>query len=82
MMTAAKTPSPPFPKTVTNGSILVFDGYKWRVLDVQANKALILTEDIIEQRTYNTQHTDITWETCALRKYLNGEFLQNFTQEE
>ena len=31
------------------GSSLTFGGYKWRVLDLQNNRALIITEDIIEQ---------------------------------
>jgi len=52
------------------------------VLDVQGDKALMITKDVIEKRPYNVQDTDVTWETCDLRKYLNGEFLQKFTEEE
>jgi hypothetical protein len=57
------------------GDIISFGAYKWRVLDVQEDKALIITEDIVEKRAYNVEYTDITWETCDLRKYLNSEFL-------
>lgn len=32
------------------GSSLTFGGYNWRVLGLQNNRALIITEDIIEQR--------------------------------
>ncbi|MGG6312417.1 DUF6273 domain-containing protein [Paenibacillus macerans] len=53
-------------------SILSFGGYNWRVLDTQSNAALIITEDIIEQRAYHDAYKDITWADCALRKYLNG----------
>ena len=60
------------------GDIIPFAKHNWRVLDVQAGKALILTEGITEKRA----SFDITWETCTLRKYLNGKFLQRFTQEE
>jgi len=41
-----------------------------------------LSECIIESREYNSEWTDVTWETCTLRKYLNGEFLNKFGQEE
>lgn len=35
------------------GDKIVFDKYKWRVLDIQNNTALIITENIIEQRAYH-----------------------------
>ena len=64
------------------GDIIQFGSYNWRVLDVQNNKALILTEKIIEERAYNNEYKDVTWETCTLRKYLNNEFLSKFTGED
>jgi hypothetical protein len=60
------------------GSALSFGGYNWRVLDMQNNTALIITEDIIEQRPYHDTYKDITWADCELRKYLNGEFYDKF----
>ena len=60
------------------GDKTVFGDYKWRVLDVQNNAALLITEDIIEQCPYNNAYKDITWEDCSLRKYLNGEFYGRF----
>jgi len=62
---------------------LKFGKYKWRVLDVQKGRALMITEDIITQRQYNKILTEITWENCTLHnEYLNGEFLRQFTSEE
>ncbi len=61
-------------------SIISFGGYNWRVLDTQNNSALIITEDIIEQRSYHDAYKDITWADCSLRKYLNGEFYNKFTE--
>ncbi len=61
------------------GDKIVFDKYEWRVLDIQSNKALIITEDIIEQRVYHDAYKDITWADCSLRKYLNNEFYGKFT---
>ena len=62
------------------GSIISFGGYKWRVLDTKENSVLIITENIIEQRIYHDAYKDITWAECALRKYLNGEFYDKFTE--
>jgi len=64
------------------GKVFNFCGCKWRVLEVLADRALIISLIVFEKRPYNTQDTDVTWETCTLRKYLNGEFLQRFTAEE
>lgn len=61
------------------GSSLSFGGYHWRVLDIQNNTALIITEDIIEHRAYHDAYKEITWADCALRNYLNGEFYNKFT---
>jgi len=60
------------------GDIIPFGEYNWRVLDVQEDRALIITENIIEQRAYHRECTYISWETCDLREYLNGEFLSKF----
>ena len=66
------------------GSIMSFADIDWRVLAVEGNKALLISENILEKRPYNershnershiTEDTDVTWETCTLRKYLNEEF--------
>lgn len=61
-------------------SILSFGNYNWRVLDIQDNVALLITEDIIEQRAYHDAYIDITWADCSLRKYLNGEFYDKFSE--
>jgi hypothetical protein len=64
------------------GSIVPFGSYNWRVLDVQDNAALIITENIIEQRPYHNSVGDVTWADCSLRKYLNDEFYNSFTEDE
>ena len=72
------------------GSVISFGGFDWRVIDVQDGRALIITKDAIEQRQYNEaideentgEGVDVTWETCTLRKYLNGEFYSKLTKEE
>jgi len=61
------------------GDKISFDRCGWRVLDIQNNAALIITENMIEQRPYHDAYKDITWADCSLRKYLNGEFCDKFT---
>ena len=64
------------------GDKISFGSYEWRVLEVQNNTALIITEYIIEQRAYHNAYKDITWADCSLRKYLNSEFYDRFTTAE
>ena len=60
-------------------SIIKFGNYDWLVLDVQDGNALIISNNIIEQRGYNVKRKNVTWEKCTLRKYLNGEFFKKFS---
>jgi len=59
-----------------------FGGYDWLVLEKQGGKALILSEYVLETRPYHSEYTDITWEKCSLREYLNGEFYDKFNDED
>ena len=64
------------------GEIIDFGRYKWRVLAVEADKELLITEDIIEQRAYHDTYTATNWEDCDLRnKYLKTEFYNSFSEE-
>lgn len=57
----------------------------WRVLDVDDTKgrALLITEDLIDCRKYHETWKSLTWEDCALRKWLNGTFFdQAFCDED
>ena len=50
---------------------------EWIVLDYDevSHKALLISRYGLEVMRYNTERTDITWEKCTLRTWLNGEFL-------
>ena len=48
---------------------------EWLVLDVQGNKAMLLSKYGLDAKRYNTERTAITWENCTLRAWLNKEFL-------
>lgn len=49
---------------------------EWIVLDVQDGKALLLSQYALDAKPYNTEGTDITWEQCTLRAWLNQDFLK------
>ena len=50
---------------------------KWRVLSVEGDDALLLADQNLDCQPYNVEDTDVTWETCTLRNWLNSTFLQN-----
>ena len=53
------------------------------MLDIQDGKALLLSRQGLEVKPYNAEYTDVTWETCTLRSWLNNEFLNAaFSAEE
>lgn len=64
------------------GSIVPFGAYSWRILAIQGNAALVITECIIAQQPYHHCAGDVTWADCSLRNYLSGEFYSKFTASE
>jgi len=68
--------------SVSVGGLIKLGGYKWNVLDLKNGKALVLCDTVIETRQYNRKFIDVTWETSTLRQYLNGEFYDNFNNDE
>ena len=56
---------------------------EWFVLEVRDGKALVLSRYGLDSVPYNPEATDVTWETCSLRVWLNNDFLNAaFTPEE
>ena len=65
------------------GDIIQFGNHDWRVLALYDDTALIITENVIGSMPYyNYFFSDVTWEVSEIRSYLNGAFLDTFTQEE
>ncbi|MDR0960529.1 MAG: KAP family NTPase [Propionibacteriaceae bacterium] len=53
-------------------------GYEWRVLvgpEEGHGRALLLSDRIVGKGPYNREQVDVTWETCDLRRWLNGQFM-------
>lgn len=76
------------PEDVKAGDEVKFGNYAWLVLDVDDEECLLAmyhAEKHEETRNgaYNDTLEDVTWADCSLRKWLNGEFLENgFLEEE
>ncbi|MEA4888475.1 MAG: DUF6273 domain-containing protein [Clostridiaceae bacterium] len=62
-----------------------YEGFliEWQVLSAEVDKVLLLSVKSLDCKPYNEIQSDVTWETCTLRKWLNGEFVSgSFSQEE
>ena len=56
---------------------------EWLVLEVKGGKALVISKYALDCQPYNTSYTNVTWETCTLRKWLNNDFINSaFTANE
>ena len=56
---------------------------EWKVLDVQGDKALLISHYSLDCQQYNTSYASVTWESCTLRTWLNSTFLNKaFNSEE
>lgn len=69
------------------GSIITFGSYEqdnnltngkepieWYVLDKSGNQMLLVSVKILDNKTYGVYGSGISWETCALRSWLNNDF--------
>lgn len=45
---------------------------KWRVLSVSGNDAFLMADQNLDAKPYNETVSNVTWETCTLRSWLNG----------
>lgn len=78
------------------GDIITFGNYEqdnntsngkepieWRVLAKENNKLFIISRKALDCQKYNDSFTDVTWETCSLRSWLNETFLNTaFSEKE
>ena len=55
---------------------------EWIVLAKDGNKALVISKYALDCKQYHPSMSGITWETCSLREWLNGPFLNAFRVEE
>ena len=57
----------------TNGE----EEIEWLVLAKDGNKTLVMSLYALDCQPYNASDSNVTWETCYLREWLNGSFLNS-----
>ncbi len=50
---------------------------EWLVLDENDGKKLLISKYALDCQKYKTVYSDVTWETCELRKWLNNDFISS-----
>ena len=56
---------------------------EWIILDIREGKALLISKCGLDCQKFNNVFTDVTWEKCDLRKWLNDTFLNKaFTKSQ
>ena len=64
---------------LTNGKETI----EWVVLSVEEGKSLLISRYALDCQQYNSVFSDVTWEDCSLRKWLNDTFIREaFSSEE
>lgn len=59
------------------------ENIEWIVLDVEDGKALLISKYALDGKEYNDHKSNITWEECTLRNWLNNSFFdQMFSSKE
>lgn len=59
------------------------EAIEWLVLAKEGDKTLVISRYALDCQQYNTSYTNVTWETCSLRKWLNETFISNaFSSDE
>ena len=48
---------------------------EWLVLAKEGTKILVISKYALDCKQYNTNYTDVTWEACTLRRWLNNDFI-------
>ncbi len=48
---------------------------EWEIVREEDGRMLLISRYILDCKPYNTACTDVTWETCSLRIWLNEDFL-------
>ncbi|MDR2672453.1 MAG: toll/interleukin-1 receptor domain-containing protein [Coriobacteriales bacterium] len=82
------TPDTTSSQSCAVGDIIQFGPYEWRVLDVQGDRALIITQDIIDRKPFaekgiiDPAYSDFPYSGSSVRTYVDRECIKNFSEEE
>ena len=83
-------------KTANVGDIIIFGTYEqdnnisngkenieWLVLAKENNRVFVISDKALDCQPYHPSWSDVTWETCSLRNWLNNDFINSaFSDDE
>ena len=59
------------------------ENIEWLVLDKKNDKVLLISKHVLVDKAFDESGSNATWESCSLRKWLNGDFINDaFSPEE
>jgi hypothetical protein len=61
-----------YPETAEGGKKPI----TWLVLKCEYDRALVISEKLIDVQPYNDKLESVTWETASLKKWMNEEFME------
>lgn len=66
------------------GDVIDFGyGFRWRVIDKESDKILVISEDIIDFRSFDEVYNEkTTWENSSIRTWINDFYKDFFGDEE
>ena len=68
---------------VAAGDTVEFGGYEWLVLDVYAERILVISSRLIGTRLFHNVPGQVaTWETSSIRRFLNNNFYNRFQRSQ
>ncbi len=74
--------------TYSVGDTYTFGNYgegdiSWIILDIDGDNVMLLSEYAIENKPFNDEWVETSWEDCSVRSWLNSEFIDSaFTEDE
>ena len=64
------------------GSIITLGSIDWLVLAEVDGRQLVIAKDVVSVGAFHDAGGQVTWENSSIRAFLNGEFLDMFSDEE
>jgi len=66
------------------GDVIKFGDYEWYVIKQENDILTLLSVEVVgdSQKAYHSSDVNVTWEKCALRRWLNEEFYNQFSAED
>ncbi len=53
----------------------------WEIVNEEDGSLLLISRDILDSQPFNEEWTEVTWENCSLRQWLNNDFFNEAFDE-